>query len=254
MEKITRRYRQLFAVEILHHLFLDEGDKIYDGQDDLPPSRKQQLLARYDVHEWLHVEPDGPARHAMTGAGLVLKKTPAGFLVAVEVTADDDRKARASLAGTNLRFLLRLSSDTAGRTALPLVREQEGAPVAYVFGNESARNRLGAYPSLSRPVPVFATAATYVPGDVVRQGAKQFVALAKTQGNATSQSAFWRETDGSLAYATRQDLRQAPEGSPAGVLGWVEITGKGDLGHYSLLTVADEIKLNQVFRLHLDKL
>jgi hypothetical protein len=248
MEKITRRYRQLFAVEILHHLFLDEGDKIYDGQDDLPPSRKQKLLARYDVHEWMGVEPDGPSQHAMTGAGLVLKKTPTGFLVAVEVTADDDRKARASLAGTNLRFLLRLNPDTGGRTALPLVREQEGALVAYVFGNEEARGRLGADPALSRPALVF------VPGDVVREGAKQFVALAKTQGNATSQTAFWRETDGSLAYATRRDLRQVPEGSPAGVLGWVEITGKGDLGHYSLLTVADEIKLNQVFRLHLDKL
>jgi hypothetical protein len=254
MEKITRRYRQLFAVEILHHLLLDEGDKVYDGQNDLSPSRKQQFLRRYQLHEWMRVEPDSATQRTMTGVGLVLKKTPTGFVVAVEVRADDDRKSRAGLGGVSLLFLLRLNPDMAGRTALPLVREQEGKPVAYVFGNEEARNRLGAYPFLNRPTPVFANADTYVPGDVVRAGTKQFVALTKSQGNPTSQAAFWRETDGRLAYASRRDLREVPEGSPAGVLGWVEIKGKAGLDNYSVLAVADEIKLNQVFRLHLDKL
>ncbi|KAA5548448.1 hypothetical protein [Adhaeribacter rhizoryzae] len=252
MEKIISKYQQLFKVNIYHHYFLDENNLIYDGTNDLPPARKAHKLQLYQVPDWLQIEPEVNTRGTMYACNLIFKPTKTGFIIVTKTNGPD--QPSATLDNIILTFYLRWrNAGLAANTALPLLPPTNSTPTFYTWGNEFARNNIGLYPNLSRPVPTYQNTRAYVTGEIVKSGAQQFVALNRTSGNAPNVPAFWRETDGNLNYTTSTSLQPRPAAIPAGVIGKIEITGRAGLGNYSVLTGANKIKAAQVYQLHLDK-
>ncbi|MGV3589261.1 MAG: hypothetical protein ACO1OF_19800 [Adhaeribacter sp.] len=252
MESITSKYRQLCAVEIFHHYFLDEGNRVFNGTNDLPPARKVQKLKQYAVSDWLRIEPDDSTRSLMHACHIIFKPTKTGFILVTQTAGPD--QASADLQRVVLSFYLRWQEPSlVAQTALPLSLKTDGKASLYVFSNEFSRNNRGNYPSICLPVVAYQNTRTYVPGEIVKSGGQQFVALNKTMGNAPSLPAFWRQTDQNLSYATSTSLQVRPATIPADVIGKLEITGKAGLGNFSVLMTTNQIKAAQVYQLHLDK-
>lgn len=252
MESIVCKYQQLCAVDIFHHYFLDEGNRIFDGVNDLPPDRKAYKLKQYNVPDWLQIEPADYTRATMHVSSLVFKKTKTGFILVTKTTGPD--KPGADVNQLVLEFWLRWAEpDLTGHTAMPLLVKTNGKPALYAFGNAVSRNNHGAYPEISLPVPPYNNARTYEPGDIVKSGTRQFVALHRTTGNGTNLPAFWRETDRNLNYVTSTSLQARPAGIPPDVIARIQISGKAGLGDFSVLTGTNTIKAAQVYKLHLDK-
>jgi hypothetical protein len=252
MESITSKYRQLCAVEIFHHYFLDEGTHIFNGVNDLPAARKIQKLKQYAVPDWLQIEPDEYTRSTMYACQLIFKPTKTGFMLVTKTNGPD--QASVNLNKVVLNFHLRWQEPSlVAHTALPLSLKTDGKASLYVFGNEFARNNQGIYPQISLPAANYQNTRTYVPGDIVKSGTQQFIAINKTTGNAPPVPAFWRQTDQNLNYATSTSLQVRPSNIPPDVIGKIEITGKAGLGNFSVLTATEQIKVAQVYQLHLDK-
>ncbi len=252
MESITCRYRPLCAVEIYHHYFLDEGTRIFNGLNDLPPARKTQKLAQYAVTDWLQIEPDLATRAALPACHVVYKPTKTGFVLVTKTDGPD--QASVNLNRVTFTFYLRWRNpELAARTALPLTPQPGGQASLYVFGNEFSRNNRGVYPGIGLPIATYQNLRTYVPGEIVKSGAQQFVARVKTTGNAPPASAIWRETDPALSYVSFTSLRVRPAAVPPGILGQIQITGRAGLGNFSVLSATNQLKSAQVYQLHLDK-
>ncbi|WP_205504349.1 hypothetical protein [Rufibacter psychrotolerans] len=257
MESTKRRYQPLMAVDILHHSFLDEGGKIFDGTQDLPAPRKAQKLKTYDVREWLLVEPDTSTRKALQAHGVLLKQTKTGFLLLAQLAdaLPGTRKPLANLEKMVLGFWLKWQlPELAAQTALAYRVKADGGRGVYLFGNQWARIFGGAYPHLTLPLPTYRPEEDYLPGDLVRKDAKHYRAIAKSKGAAVTDAAFWQPTDSKISYASRQSLQTQQAAVPLDVWGKIEISGKSGLSNYSLLTGTGDLKNSQVYKLHLDKM
>jgi len=252
MEKMIIKYQALVRIEILHHYFLDEGNQAFGGSPDLPPGRKKKKLEAYNVHDWLEITPDVATRTRMHGANLLMKKTKTGFLIISAIKSVHMPKIQ--LEALTLNFLLLVTSqEMAARTALPTVTWKDGQAMLYVFGNEVSRNYRAPYPSLSLPPERYASTQTYQPGDIVKAGTQQFVAIAPTTGITPPSPPHWRETDGTLSYATRRNLRPKPPSAPDAAMAQLSITIKAGTNSFDLLTPLKAIHPNRVFQLHLEK-
>ncbi|KAA3438759.1 hypothetical protein FOA19_16215 [Rufibacter hautae] len=257
MESSRRKYLQLVAVEILHHYFLDEGGKVYDGTQDLPAARKAQKLKTYDTREWLAVEPDAATHKALQAYQVLLKPTKTGFLLLTQLTdvLPGTKKPLANLEKMVLGFWLKWQTPQPGsQAALASKRQAAGERGFYLLGNQWARMLGGTYPHLGVPLPTYHPEEEYLPGDLVRKDSKHYRALVKSKGAALTDTTLWKPTDNKLPYVSRQSL-QIPAAAPPGeVWGRLEIAGKGGLSNYSLLTGSGDLKNAQVYKIHLDKM
>ena len=84
-ERITKGYKRLFEIHLLHHYWLDEGDKVFD--QIAPAGKKDKRLLAYDRRSFLTVAPTAAAAKTLTGLGAVYKDTALGCIVAVPESA-----------------------------------------------------------------------------------------------------------------------------------------------------------------------
>ncbi|WP_207431421.1 hypothetical protein [Sabulibacter ruber] len=257
METSSRRFQKLLAMDIFHHFFLDEGGKVFDGTQPLPPVRLAQKLKVYDVREWLQIEPDEATRKTLQTHGLLLKPTKTGFQVLAQLAdvLPGTRKPQVKLEKVTLGFWLKWSNpNVPAQTALAYRTKPTGERGFYLFGNQWARVLGGAYPNLGLPLPTYRAEEEYLPGDLVRKDGKHYLSIAKSKGAAVTDAAFWKPTDAKISYASRQSLRTPADALPQDVWGKIEISGQPGLSNYSLLTGTGDLKNSQVYKLHLDKM
>lgn len=83
-------YRQLFAIHVLHHYWLDQGATTFDAIVD--DRVRAQRLGRYDVRQFLELAPSRSTLSALAGLGGVYKKTALGLVAALpdDTPLDDD--------------------------------------------------------------------------------------------------------------------------------------------------------------------
>jgi hypothetical protein len=80
-ETISRGYRRLFEIRLLHHYWLDEGATIFDLIAE-PETRERRLLD-YDMRSFLRLTPTASTSAAIAGFAGVYKATSLGGIVAV---------------------------------------------------------------------------------------------------------------------------------------------------------------------------
>lgn len=177
-ERLSKVYKRLFEVRLLHHYWLDEGATVFDLIAN-SAKRDQRLLA-YDRRSIFAVTPTSVSAKILAGYGGVYKDTALGFVLAMPGNAElpDD---------TLFEFVVSVSSEALyGYTALTLrpqkitelydqvdhkiYRFKENVPV---FSNLSGATRdVGANKSLflSREIPAL-TAKDPVESLVISSGA-----------------------------------------------------------------------------------
>lgn len=79
-EKIVASYRRLLEVRLLHHYWLDQGDKVFDGFGSAK-DRERRLLA-YDGRGIFEVQPTMLTAQRLKNLGCVFKTTALGFVIA----------------------------------------------------------------------------------------------------------------------------------------------------------------------------
>ncbi|HZV69398.1 MAG TPA: hypothetical protein VFG10_07640 [Saprospiraceae bacterium] len=196
-EQIFNGYKRLFEVRMLHHYWLDEGEKCFDFlpkdnierallplADQKLPTREQRLLS-FDVRKFLEVSPTQSTLKILQGLHCVFKTTALGLVVAAP-------KDLLLPADTIFEFILTIkNSNFFNYTALTL-RKQNIYELYYqpfdkiyrykenvfTFSNESGSSKILPNPPnppisqrailfLSRPIPAFAGGTEY--------GAESFV-------------------------------------------------------------------------------
>lgn len=77
---MSNQYNRLFELRLLHHYWLDEGDKIFDT---LPKISQELRLLSYDVRTFLKIMPTAATASVLQDNGCVYKDTALGCIVAV---------------------------------------------------------------------------------------------------------------------------------------------------------------------------
>ena len=83
-ETVSKAYRRLFQIRLLHHFWLDEGGTLFD-QIASQAKREQRLLS-YDMRPFLALAPTGATAQALSGLGCVYKSIASGCIVAAQET------------------------------------------------------------------------------------------------------------------------------------------------------------------------
>ena len=79
-ERITKKYRRLFEVRMLHHYWLDDGGKVFDQISD--PGKKDRHLLSYNVRSFLVAKPTVSTEKILASEGCLFRETALGFIVA----------------------------------------------------------------------------------------------------------------------------------------------------------------------------
>lgn len=80
-ERDINSYRQLFAIRLLHHYWLDNGANLFDK---LSVQEQTKRLLSYDMRRFLSLSPTAPTLKSLSGLGCVYKNTTMGCVVAVQ--------------------------------------------------------------------------------------------------------------------------------------------------------------------------
>lgn len=80
VERTSNRYSRLFEIRLLHHYWLDEGEKVFDT---LPKKSQELRLLSYDVRTLLTIRPTVATTSVLQGSGCIYKDTALGCIVAV---------------------------------------------------------------------------------------------------------------------------------------------------------------------------
>ena len=80
VERTTSPYVRLFEVRLLHHYWLDTGNKLFDT---LAVADQDERLLTYDVRPILSVEPTASSAMSLAGLRSIFKPTALGFIVAL---------------------------------------------------------------------------------------------------------------------------------------------------------------------------
>ena len=161
-------YRPLCSVSIRHGFHLNKGSQEFD---DLSAGDQRRKLAGFDIHDDLRLEVPDDTLRVLDGLGMLVRPTPTGFIVAVEVdepTPGVFVPRRIPLRGYRLRFVLRARAPHFwDYTNLDLGPREGGI---YYLSNRAGESG-GSPPSLSLPPVAYATSTVYRAGDVVRASA-----------------------------------------------------------------------------------
>ncbi|MBN8674264.1 MAG: hypothetical protein J0L56_09025 [Chitinophagales bacterium] len=168
-------YRTLFEVKILHHYFLNKGTLLFDLMDI--NKEKKEVLKKYDIRNFLHIEPTEACKRILKQYRCIFKLTPTGFLIGLraEKTAPDKYKPVFKPEDTSRFSFLVYFTDTffINYTALPMQRQISDltghiSPVNTIF---YCQNLTGGspkkYPYLSKIAATFQNGQTASAGDII---------------------------------------------------------------------------------------
>lgn len=254
METIRIRYKKLFQVDILLHHLLDSKTQLFDN---LTPAERQKKLDRYDLSQWVTIEPTASCRTSLAGLGWVFKLSRTGFAVAASVEAVSSsvfKPKNAPGAALKLDFEVTVSDPAfTGFSALPVPGKLDGGSAFYLFDNKNAHSDGTAFPSLAVKPPVFSLTTEYLQGEIVRNQSKRFQAKTKNLGVSTTDTARWAEITESLDYANGAQ-KIAPENVTASgdAFGLIRIHCQEGLSSFSLFNSGN--LTNPVFKIRLKKL
>jgi hypothetical protein len=186
-------YNILFEVKILHHFFLNRGDKAYDTMND---EEKADIMLKYDVRDFFDIKPTEDCKRILRSHNCLCKMTSNGIIAGLRAEPDGSQPPKFSsfmpLADDlKLTFLVSLRDmDFMNYTALPLKGNENRV---YSFQNTTTGNPKK-FPALSTIPPIYKAATEYMPGDMLSDNAlnqtKLFTAKLKTS-NATSNATDW---------------------------------------------------------------
>jgi hypothetical protein len=212
-------YNILFEVNILHHYFLNRGERVFDLMTE---EEKAEIMMKYDVREFFSIIPSDECRKKLEAHQCIFKATSKGLIVGLRAESNGEDPPRFkpfSHLPDDLEFIFHVHfSDHAlmNYSALPL--SGNGGTI-YVFGNVSggvARQ----YPSISATAPLFKTGTEYLPGDMVSDNlgnpTKLFIAKLKNTSGTSNTTNWLREkkADGfPVTYANVNDRRTLVRGT-----------------------------------------
>lgn len=189
---ISITYNILFEVKIIHHYFLNKGEKVYDTMTD---AEKANIMMKYDAREIFEIVPTEDCNKILNACNCIFKATSSGIIVGLRAESDGLEppkfKPFKSLADDLMfTFLVKLRDmDFMNYTALPF---NGNAGQIFTFQNIVSGGSKK-FPSLSAIPPVYEAAKEYLPGDMLSDNpnnqTKLFTALQKTT-QATS-TADW---------------------------------------------------------------
>ena len=249
MESQKTTYRNLAAIEILHHHFLDKGNKVYESNNDLTADEKAHRLRLYDIRNWLTIEASDESKTMMAKLGVRHKISPLSIQLFVEVDANDE--PLKSLDSLQLEFDIKLNPSVAPYTAL--ARFAPGH--YYLFNNQQAWLNANASGALCQIPKAFDASETYLPGEIIQSAGDYYMAL-KVTGNtnqAPPNVAFWAVVNNTVAFANGANFVQANSRDRPGIAFKVAISGQKGMGNFSLTSAADVIQ-NRIFKIHLNKI
>ena len=208
---ITISYNILFEVKILHHFFLNNGEKVFDR---MTADEKADMMLKYDAREIFDIYPSEECTKFLKSHHCIFRTTSQGILVGIRAESDGQSlpgfKPYQSLADDlTLSFVVHIKdSGFMNYTALPLM---DNSGRIYIFQNlVGAAPRL--FPSLSTGAPLHKPQAEYMPGDMLSDNiadpSELYVAKLKTI-KPTSESSDWlteKKGDGfPVSYANIND-------------------------------------------------
>jgi len=85
----TITYRTLFSVDIWHHFFLDDETGNFIG---LVAERRNQIKSRYNLADFLNIQPSEATLDVLKGHQLIFKVTSSGFVIAAKADPADTSK------------------------------------------------------------------------------------------------------------------------------------------------------------------
>jgi len=250
LESQKTTYRNLAAIEILHHHFLDKGNKVYESNNDLTAEEKAHRLRLYDIRDWLTIKATNESKEIMARLGVRYKISPLSIQLFTEVDAATNKPLK-SLDKLRLEFDVTLNPSIAPYTALARFAPDQ----YYLFGNQRAWLYANAVGSLCQVPSAFSAAETYLPGEVIQSAGNYYMAL-KVTGNlnqAPPNVAFWAAVNETVAFANGANFVQANSRDRPGIAFKVAISGQKGMGDFSLTSATDVIQ-NLVFKIHLNKI
>jgi len=194
---ISITYNILFEVRIMHHFFLNKGEKVYDTMSD---EEKANIMLKYDVRDFFEIIPTEECKKILRAHNCIFKMTSSGIIAGLRAESDGQVppkfKSFIPLADDLVfTFLVRLRDmDFMNYTALPL-KGNEGKIFSFQNTTSGSPKK---FPALSAIPPLYKAATEYMPGDMLSDDpvnqTKLFIALLKTT-KATSTMTDWRKEE-----------------------------------------------------------
>lgn len=215
---VSISYSILFEVKIIHHYFLNRGEKVFDAMND---SEKTKMMLRYDARDVFEIVPTEECNKLLRAYNCIFKVTSSGIIVGLRaesdglippkfkpfMTLEDDLK---------FTFLIKLRDrNFMNYSALPFIGN---SGQLFTFQNTLAGSPKK-FPSLSTIPPIYKATTEYLPGDMlsnsVNNQTKLFTALRKTT-KVTSTAGDWlteKSTDNlPMQYVNVNDRHQLVRG------------------------------------------
>ncbi len=176
-------YETLFELAIKHHYHLDDGDSIFDT---LSAARQLALQLRYNVGDFLSIQPSAATHSLLAGCHAVFKTTPGGFITGIRYSSETGIKLPdVSLEDDSVfSFYLNVVDGLfANYTMLPL---QPAPDRIFYFTNNAAYAQRVA-PFITATPQVYQGGTTYYPGDMLVDNhtapTKLYIARKKNSSN-----------------------------------------------------------------------
>jgi hypothetical protein len=169
-------YRTLFEVRLLHHYFLNKGSEVYDTI--AKETDKLKLLSKYDISEFLEIEPTETCKKLLKKHRCIFKRIPTGFLVGISCIKKDDGSfvpVHKPNDDCCFSFLVNYTdSFFINYTSLPLKRKisdldkliEQAGNLIYYCQNKTTGSPKKA-PFLTKMAPVFKAGQKYSAGEIL---------------------------------------------------------------------------------------
>ena len=206
----TITYQILFEVKVLHHYFLNRGERAFDK---MTVEEKANAMMFFDAREIFDIVPTGECSRILDAYRCIFKKTSQGIIVGLRAEPEGPppfkfkpfHELADDLAFTFLIYLK--DFQFMNYTALPLSGNSGNT---YIFRNSTGASPKK-FPSLSAFAPLFKGGSEYLPGDMLSDNpsgpAKLFIARVRTNKNtSTTDWTTEKKSDGfPMSYANIND-------------------------------------------------
>ena len=211
MDGVTISYNILFEVNILHHYFLNRGQKNFAVMNE---KEQAKVLLKYDVQDFLEISPSAKCQRLLERCRCLFKKTSTGIIVGTQAVSKKGNPKRdkpfCKIANDQVfTFHIYLKDfDLLNYTDLPLTGT---ADQVYLFSNLKG-NGTKAFPSLSTFPDTYTSGQEYLPGDMLIDNpvnpAKLYIANLKTKTDPISSSDWLQENASNgypMTYTSKKD-------------------------------------------------
>lgn len=188
-------YKTLFEVKILHDFLLNKGLTSFAG---LPINEQDEILKRYNIHDYIEIEPTAECRRIMANYKLKVRKTPFGFIVGVKIDERVNNGTTTSWPFIDFSTFLSLTFsvsivDPNFINFTNINQSLSGDHIYYLSNIKTAS--VGLYPSLSSSIPRFSRDVDYMPGDLIIRSNRLYESLLEIPSGSNFRSTQWMELD-----------------------------------------------------------